>query len=133
MALKVEGTVTLLQVFDLERSLAFYRDVLGFELVQQSRENRELSWVWLRLCDAELMLNTMYEEDGRPSAPPPERVAAHGDTALFFGCRDLDAAHAHLRSHGLDVAPPVTRAYGMRQLQVVDPDGYGLCFQWPAS
>jgi hypothetical protein len=79
------------------------------------------------------MLNTMYENDDRPSAPDPAREAAHADTTLFFECPDLDAAYAHLRSRGVDVDPPVVRVYGMKQLSVTDPDGYALCLQWPAA
>jgi hypothetical protein len=29
--------------------------------------------------------------------------------------------------------PPKVAPYGMKQLYVTDPDGYILCFQWPAS
>jgi glyoxylase I family protein len=133
VALHVSGTVTLIQVFDMRRSLAFYRDALGFAVVRDSGGGDDSDWVWLRLDDVEVMLNTMYERDARPPAPDPARVAAHADTALFIGCRDLDAACAHLRSHGVAVEPPVVRPYGMRQLAASDPDGYGLCFQWPAS
>jgi catechol 2,3-dioxygenase-like lactoylglutathione lyase family enzyme len=79
------------------------------------------------------MLNTQYERQERPPAADPARRAAHGDTALFFGCRDLDAAYAHLRGRGVQVEPPVVRPYGMRQLAFRDPDGYGLCLQWPAG
>jgi uncharacterized glyoxalase superfamily protein PhnB len=60
-------------------------------------------------------------------------VAAHNDTALFFGCEDLDGAYRHLRAHGLSVKEPAVAPYGMKQLYVTDPDGYGLCFQWPAD
>lgn len=132
MALRLEGAVTLLQVFDMPRSLAFYREVLGFEVVSSSGEGDDVGWVWLRHGEAELMLNTMYEDDARPQAPDPARAAAHRDTTLFLGCRDLDAACAHLRAMGLDVEEPVVRDYGMRQLSFCDPDGYGICLQWRA-
>ena len=79
------------------------------------------------------MLNTAYEDDERPPAADPARVAAHGDTALYFGCEDLDGAYRHLREQGFAVSEPVVRPYGMRQLSVTDPDGYQLCLQWPAS
>lgn len=132
MSIKLEGCVALVQVFDMPRSLAFYRDVLGFEVVQSSGPGDDAGWVWLRHGDAEVMLNTMYEADDRPGAPDPVRVAAHADTTLFVGCRDLDGAYAYFRSKGLDVAPPVIRDYGMKQLSLSDPDGYGVCLQWSA-
>ena len=59
--------------------------------------------------------------------------AVHADTALFFGCPDLDGVYRHLRAHGLNVNEPVIRDYGMRQLSVTDPDGCNLCFQWPPT
>ncbi len=78
------------------------------------------------------MLNTAYEADERPPVRDPSRIAAHGDTCLFFGCRDLDATYQHLRAHGLKLKEPKIASYGMNQLWFTDPDGYGLCFQWPA-
>jgi glyoxylase I family protein len=133
MPLKVEGCVTMLQVFDMPRSVAFYRDVLGFEVVRTSHPGENYGWALLRLDDAQLMLNTMYEDHDRPLAPDPARVAAHGETTLFLGCRDLDAAYTYIRSKGVEVKEPIIRDYGMRQLSLTDPDGYGLCFQWPAG
>lgn len=114
-------------------AIHFYRDVLGFELVNTSRPGDDCDWAALRLNGAEIMLNTAYEADQRPPVPDPARVAAHADTVVFFGCQDLDAAYQHLRAHGLDVKEPKIAPYGMKQLWLGDPDGYGLCFQWPAT
>lgn len=58
MSLQVAGTVTLLQVFDMPASLHFYRDLLGFQVIQRSQPVDDCGWAWLRLNDAELMLNT---------------------------------------------------------------------------
>jgi catechol 2,3-dioxygenase-like lactoylglutathione lyase family enzyme len=133
MALKVEGVCPLLWVFDMPEAIAFYRDLLGFEVVSTDRPGNECDWALLRLNDTEIMLNTLYERDERPPYPDPARVIAHGDTTLYFGCRDLDAAYTHLRLAGLDVKEPVIRDYGMKQLGLKDPDGYGLCFQCRAA
>lgn len=90
-------------------------------------------WGWLRLNDADVMLNTAYEKDNRPAVPGPARVAAHGDTCLYFGCPDVDAAYRHLQEQGVNVKEPKVAPYGQKQLYVSDPDGYMLCFQWPVS
>jgi catechol 2,3-dioxygenase-like lactoylglutathione lyase family enzyme len=133
LSIKLEGVCPLLEVFDMARSLALYRDVLGFELVESAPPGDDCDWCLLRLGGTDIMLNAQYERHDRPPAPDPARVAAHGDTSLFFGCRDLDAAYAHLRAHGIDVKPPVVRNYGMRQLSFIDPDGYSLYLQWPTA
>ena len=134
MSVDVRGVCVLLQVFDMPAAVRFYRDVLGFEVVQTSpREGDQFDWGLLRLNDAEVMLNTAYEQEYRPSHPESVRVVAHGDTCLYFSSPDVDAVHRHLREHGIQVAEPKVAPYGMKQLYLHDPDGYALCFQWPAE
>jgi glyoxylase I family protein len=127
----LHGVETLLQVFDMPRSVRFYRDVLGFEVVRQSQPGAEFGWCRLRLGDAALMLNTAYDVGERPAAPDPARISAHDDTGLYFACPDVDGAYAIVRAKGLDVPPPSVSQYRMKQLYLHDPDGYGLCLQWP--
>jgi glyoxylase I family protein len=123
----------LLQVFDMPTSLHFYRDILGFSVVQKSGDGDDVGWVWLRQGDVELMLNTAYDEGERPRSADSGRVAAHGDTLLYLGCEELDAAYEHLSAQGVKVNPPTVAPYGMKQLHATDPDGYELCFQWRAA
>ncbi|HEX4581404.1 MAG TPA: VOC family protein [Acidobacteriaceae bacterium] len=138
MALDVRGATTLLQVYDMPASVRFYRDVLGFEMVSHSPHRGgdpdRFHWCWLRLGGAELMLNTAYESDEeRPVHADETRMAAHGDTGLFFGCPDVDAAYEELRAKDVNVSKPHVAPYGMKQMSLRDPDGYGLCFQWEAK
>jgi glyoxylase I family protein len=132
MAIAVRGLCPLLQVFDMPTALRFYRDVLGFVEVETSGQGDDVGWAWLRHGEAAVMLNTAYDEGERPPAPDPARVAAHGDTSLFLGCEDLEAAYAHLVAHGVKADPPKVAPYGVKQLYATDPDGYRLCLQWPA-
>jgi glyoxalase/bleomycin resistance protein/dioxygenase superfamily protein len=57
MQIKISGLTPLIQVFDMPTSVAFYRDVLGFELVMSSRPGEQSDWALLqsgrRLVDAE--------------------------------------------------------------------------------
>ena len=131
MAIDMHGLCPLLQVFDMATSLRFYRDLLGFEVVANSppRSTDDFDWAWLKQNQAELMLNTAYEFDGRPEAPDPARAAGHDDTGLFIGCPDVDDAYRHLLAKGLHLKEPKVTHYGMKQLYLKDPDGFGLCFQ----
>jgi len=121
MPIKVEGVAPLIGVFDMPTSVAFYRDILGFTIVKQSHPGDDFDWGLLRLDDAEVMLNTAYDRGERPAAPDPGRIAAHEDTVIYFGCRDVDAAYSHVRAQGLDVSPPKVAWYGMKQLYLKDP------------
>jgi catechol 2,3-dioxygenase-like lactoylglutathione lyase family enzyme len=134
MAIEIRGLAPLLQVFDMPTSIAFYRDILGFEVVSTSNPGGDrFEWALLVLNGTELMLNTAYEEHERPPRPDPARIAFHRDTEIYFGCPDVDAAHAHIRACGVDVKEPRIAHYGMKQLYLLDPDGYSLCFQWPIA
>lgn len=133
MAIDVRGMTPLIQVYDMPTSLAFYCDILGFEVHNSSHPVPNCGWAWLKLNGIDLMLNTAYDDDERPPTPEPERAAAHGDTCLFFGCPDVDAAYAYLVSRGVTVRPPAVARYGMKQIYLNDPDGFGICFQWPAT
>jgi len=129
----IHGVAPLLQVFDMPTSLHFYRDVLGFTVWGSSEPGDNCNWCGLKLHGAEVMLNTAYEAEYRPQAPEAARIAAHEDTCLFFGCEDLEAAYQHVLAHGIEAKPPKVAPYGMKQLWFKDPDGYGLCFQWPTT
>jgi glyoxylase I family protein len=135
MALDIRGLTPLLQVFNMPESVGFYRDRLGFEIVGNSppKDSSEsnFNWVLLRLNGVELMLNTAYEDEDRPEAPDPARVSSHGDITLYFGCPDVEDTYRQLLAQGLAVKKPVVQRYGMKQVSLTDPDGYGLCFQWP--
>jgi uncharacterized glyoxalase superfamily protein PhnB len=133
VTIAIRGLCPLLQVFDMPTSLRFYRDLLGFAEVQKSGQSDEVHWAWLRHGDAHVMLNTAYDNGERPPTPDRSRFAAHADTCLFMGCEDLEGAYAYLVSQGVSAQPPKVAPYGMRQLYATDPDGYGVCFQWPAE
>lgn len=139
MTFELRGLCPLLQVFDMPTSLAFYRDILGFEVMQAAPAAHDASadrfdWVWLRHGEAHLMLNTAYDPDAvRPPTPDPARVAAHDDTGLFISCPDVDVVYEHLRESGLAVEAPRIAPYGMKQLYVKDPDGFMVCFQWAVA
>jgi glyoxylase I family protein len=131
MAVEIRGMTPLLEVYDMPTSLRFYRDTLGFEVAGRSGPDDDCDWVWLRLSDVDLMLNTAYENnDERPPKPDPARVRTHHDTALFFSCPDVDGTYRYLQERGLVLKPPSNAPYGMRQLYLTDPDGFNVCFQW---
>lgn len=133
MGIEVRGLSPLVQVFDMPTSLAFYRDKLGFAVTGDSGQGDNSGWVMLDLNGATVMLNTQYEDDGRPAQPDSDRTKWHQDTCIYFRCPDVDAAYEHIRSAGVKLDPPSVAPYGMKQLYVSDPDNYSLCFQWPAG
>jgi catechol 2,3-dioxygenase-like lactoylglutathione lyase family enzyme len=134
MPIDMRGLCPLIQVFDMPTSVRFYRDILGFELVSHAPLHGpdDFGWCLLRSGQAELMLNTAYDRGERPAEPDPRRIGAH-DTCMYIGCPDVDAAYEYLLAKGVALKPPQVAHYGMKQLYLGDPDGFGVCFQWEAT
>ena len=137
MSIHLESGIPLFFVYDVPTAVAFYRDILGFEIVNISKPFSEakddFGWCLMRSGLVELMLNNAYENNIRPTEADASHLAAHRDTAIYFGCRDVDGAYTYLHSLGITAREPKVSYYGMKQLYVNDPDGYTLCFQWPAA
>ena len=112
----------LLFVADIERSLAFYRDQLGFSLVGNANSEGRTYWCRLQRGGASIMLQRAEAEDG------PAEGRGRG-VGFYFVCDDADAVYAELTGRGLKLDPPKTTYYGMRQVFVPEPDAYVICFE----
>jgi catechol 2,3-dioxygenase-like lactoylglutathione lyase family enzyme len=112
----------LLVVQDIDRSIAFYRDKLGFGVVAEAQAAGRTYWCRVARQGCSLMLQQAEEEDGPPAGRGP-------GITLYLLCDNVDAMHAELTARGLALQPPENAYYGMRQLFVPDPDGYALCFE----
>lgn len=112
-----------LQVADLERSLTFYRDLLGFHLVDRSEES-----VVLASGEHRLVLRALVG-----MAPVQRRVVY-----LNLDVADLDEVYTQLRAAGVRFTSPprlVSRGARSEQRAAVfkDPDGHGLALtEWRA-
>jgi lactoylglutathione lyase len=113
MAGRFRDCFAILQVSDLRSSLAFYRDLLGFELTYAFPSEEEAEFVSLAVEGGTLGL-------GR--ADEPVETAS---TSIWLYTDDVDAAVADLRAAGVDVvAEPADQPWGERVASVADPDGY---------
>ena len=122
---------------DVERSLAFYRDLLGFEVVfeQSWPPGTEIADAITGLdgCSArQLMLRkgTAYLELFQYHAPEPQprdtewRVCDHGITHLCLVVDDLDEEYERLGAAGVGFnSPPQDLGGGLRTVYGRDPDG----------
>lgn len=112
----------LLYVRDIQRSIEFYRDQLGFTVVGEAESNGCLFWCRLERDNASFMLQQADHDDGS--------VEGRGrGVSFYFVCTDADAMYHEFSSRGLQLRPPTVAYYGMKQLFVPEPDGYSICFE----
>lgn len=108
-----------ISVPDLDRGLVFYRDLLGFEVVQESSWDRDAPWADQAIGLPEtaarmamLKANNAHIELWQYSNPPPEdrraRPCDHGYPHFALQVEDIQAEHARLEAGGMTfVGPPV--------------------------
>ena len=106
-----------LEVNNLEESVVFYTEQLGFEADRSSPES-EPPMATLRAGALRITL-----------AQHVETMLRRGRGAHFFiGVADVDAYHRQLRERGLDLAPPADEGWGGRFITLEDPDKYRFFF-----
>src|SRR6266436_1556395 len=123
-------------VSDMDRSLRFYRDCLGFRHEHELRVAGEPSDTLLRLRGVDLHAVYLARDGVRiellafasppPPPPRPRAMNEHGLTHLSFRVADLDAALAALRAAGERVLEETVirfPAYQSAACFIVDPDG----------
>jgi catechol 2,3-dioxygenase-like lactoylglutathione lyase family enzyme len=111
----------VLEVSDLEKSVAFYRDVLGLPEVERWPPPR--LGVWLSMGRNEVLGLWPPASGGRGVAIAGSRGGSHVHFAIYVEPRSLAAWERRLNEAGAKVEGPIEFARGNRSLFVEDPDG----------
>jgi glyoxylase I family protein len=108
---------------DYERSLGFYRDILGFPVIREVWRAERESWK----CDLDAG-NAQIELFSFPTPPPrPTRPEACGLRHLAFLIDDIDVEVARLTVAGVECEPIRIDPYtDQRFTFFTDPDGLPL-------
>jgi len=138
---------TGITVSNLERSLAFWRDVLGFELSHTAHQTGELAREITGVAGAEIKLAVLRAPGGHKIelleylAPPDRKRLALkpcdvGSVHVALLVDDLDAVLESIAASGWKAAgkPQTLRAgpnAGKRVIYVRDPDGTTIEFMQP--
>ena len=111
-----------LTVDDLEASIAFYRDFLGF-VVAESWEDEGHQGAELQAGSVHLVLSQDDFAKGR------DRKKGIGFRLWCVTTQDLDELAANIEERGGTLSHPVSeRSWGGRDFGVVDPDGFAWSF-----
>lgn len=130
--MKFSDVTPNLVVVSVERSLAFYRDVLGFSLVTTVPDAAPFAFAWMKRDTVSVFLNSVEsvrEEHAELGARPI------GGTATLFitleaatTAEGVDAMCAAIGSRARLIMPLKDQFYGMREFAIEDPDGYVIMF-----
>lgn len=138
----------IITVRDPKATLAFYREKLGFELEAAWPDEQNPMWANLILDGQSVMIGSqMSHEDVKKwsaSDSPDELQRKLGQVDAFEQHKhgvgigtyimvpDIDAWHAAVSKQGVKFfGTPKSQFYGIREVQLEDPDGYTFTFYSP--
>ncbi len=139
----------ILTVRDAKASIAFYREKLGFELEACWPDEQHPMWANLMLDGQSVMIGGTFtaEDVSKQCASDPaelahklrqiDDLAKHKrgvGIATYVMVPDIDAWHATVTKKGVKSnGAPKTQFYGIREVQLEDPDGYSFMFYSPVA
>jgi lactoylglutathione lyase len=121
----VRQAVPFFAVSNIENSLRFYVDGLGFKMTNRWIDDGRLRWCWLELGKVALMLQE-FRTKGHDSWVPQGKVG-EGVTICFI-CNDALTIYRDTKSRGIEPSRPFV-GNGMWVTSLKDPDGYRIDFE----
>ena len=110
-----------LTVKDLQKSLAWYRDVIGFHVDRQMERDGKVATAALKAGGITILLN---QDDG---AKGWDRNKGQGFSLNFTTGQSVDQLADRIKSHGVTLErEPTDMPWGARLFTFRDPDGYKI-------
>ena len=121
----VQQAVPFFEVANIEASVRWYVDGLGFEMTRTWAPGGVLRWCWLQRGGAAVMLQEIHHE-GHDARVPAGKVGE--GVSVYFICEDALAIYREVTARGIRASRPFV-GNGMWVTSMEDPDGYRLAFE----
>ena len=118
----IKQAVPFFAISNLENSLCFYVDGLGFEMTHKWIPNDKIEWCYLQRGGGSIML-----QEFRKDATVFEGKLGEG-VSICFMCEDALELYHEFISSGIKVSEPFV-GNSMWVIGLSDPDGYKLEFE----
>jgi len=129
----VKQAVPFFGITNMEASLRFYVDGLGFKMNHswipdkaEDRPDGRIRWCWLERDEAAIMLQEFL-----PGRRPKEKLGT--GISVCFQCQDALALYREFRSRGIQVRRRPFVGNGLWVVPLTDPDGYRIEFESPTD
>jgi catechol 2,3-dioxygenase-like lactoylglutathione lyase family enzyme len=114
----------MVYVHDVARALPFYRDLLGFKVIEQFRGSGSPVYARLRSPSGRTTL-ALHQLD------PGQALHQNGGIRLYFEVKNLEKFCRKLAAAGVRfLQPPKVMPWGWKHAYLRDPDGHELSLYW---
>lgn len=121
----VKQAVPFFLVTDIEASVRYYVDGLGFKMTRQWIDQGKLRWCWLEIGAAALMLQE-FRREGHHANVPTGKLGV--GVSICFICEDALAIYREVVARGIQASRPFV-GNGMWVTSLTDPDEYRIDFE----
>jgi len=121
----IQFAVPFFMVMDMEASLKFYVDKLGFTVTNQWIPRGKMEWCWLQRDNVTLMLQ-------EPRDKEKFNVEKGKGVCICFQCKDAPALYNEFKLKKIEMNEPFV-GNNMWVVSLVDVDGYRLDFESPTD
>lgn len=126
--LRLRDVSPSLTVNDLQASVAWYRDVLGFTVAEEYEMDGKVMGVRLVAGSATFLLGQDDFAKGR------DRQKGVGFRLFCETAQDIDELAAAIKARGGKLSQePTDQPWGARDFAVVDPDGFNISIMSPVK
>jgi len=133
-SVNVKQAVPFFGVTNMQASLRFYVDGLGFKMKRRWIPDHDehypadgkIRWCWLELGDAAIML-----QEFMPERQPKESLGT--GTSVSFMCEDALALYREFKSRGIQARKRPFVGNRLWVVPLTDPDGYRIEFESPTD
>ena len=120
-SLRLRAVMPTLTVGDIARSMAWYRDVLGFIVADEMIHEGALVGASIKAGSVAILLGQDNWAKGR------DREKGVGFRLYCTTAQEIDEIAAEIVARGGELAqPPTDQPWGARDFSVVDPDGFKI-------
>ena len=132
-SVNVKQAVPFFGVTNMESSLRFYVDGLGFKMKNywipdraEDRADGRIHWCWLELGDAAIMF-----QEFQPGGRPKETLGT--GVNVCFQCEDALALYREFKLRGIQTRKRPFVGNRLWVVPLTDPDGYRIEFSSPTD
>jgi predicted lactoylglutathione lyase len=121
----LKQAVPFFGVTNIEASVRYYVDGLGFKMTRNWIDQGKLRWCWLERGDVALMLQEFWKEGHHANVPEGKLGVG---VSICFVCEDVLAFYREVAARGIQASEPFV-GNGMWVTSLSDPDGYRIEFE----
>lgn len=113
-------------VEEMDTTIGFYRDVLGFEVLMTTPEKEPFDWAMMKKGSAAIMFQTRQSLGGEMAAF--KKMPVGGSFTLYINVANLEDLYQTIKGKVTVEKPLYDTFYGTREFAIRDCNGYMMVF-----